>query len=33
MTVEDGVLLLDEASARQLVLARAVEDADPRARC
>ncbi|GAB3760078.1 hypothetical protein GCM10028796_08040 [Ramlibacter monticola] len=29
MTVEDGVLLLDEASARQLVLARAVEDADP----
>jgi hypothetical protein len=28
MTVEDGLLLLDEASARQLVLARAVEDVD-----
>jgi hypothetical protein len=28
-TVEDGVLLLDETSARQIVLARAVEDADP----
>jgi hypothetical protein len=28
MAMEDGVLLLDEASARQLVLARAVEDVD-----
>src|SRR5262249_51009681 len=30
--MEDGVLLLDEASARQLVLARAVEDVDAQGR-
>jgi hypothetical protein len=27
--VDDGILYLDEAAARQLVLARAIEDADP----
>src|SRR3954469_3793223 len=27
--VEDGILLLDQAQARQLVLVRAIEEADP----